>query len=205
MFHFLHLEFDTVKKSLTNQDSICSKTSAQSYLRFLIELKYCAASSSLVKLVALAVFLLLLALLGIACSDSAPTLPPIQESAFPTLMSMPSTIPTPTPTPTYAITPTETAGWQTHRNEGFGFEFQYPENWTVRESSIGVLELTDSRGVKNISISSFDEATRGITYCEAYPQDTPRCEQIRVDDLYGVIDWGVDTPTGNALFDTFQG
>ncbi len=183
----------------------------------MIELKYCAASSSLVKLVALAVFLLLLALLGIACSDSAPTLPPIQESAIPTLMStptytitptiaptdtptiaptpspMPSIIPTPTRTPTYAITPTETAGWQTHRNERFGFEFQYPEDWTVGESSIGVLELTDSRGVKNISISSFDEATRGITYCEAYPQDTPRCEQIRVDDLYGVIDWGVNT------------
>ena len=115
---------------------------------------------------------------------------------------MPSTIPTPTPTPTYAITPTETAGWQTHRNERFGFEFQYPEDWTIGESSIGVLELTDPRGVKNISISSFDEGTRGITYCEAYPRDTPRCEQNRVDDLYGLIDWGVDTTTANALFDS---
>ncbi len=31
----------------------------------------------------------------------------------------------------------ETADWKTYRNEEYGFEFQYPEDWTIKENAFG--------------------------------------------------------------------
>ena len=41
------------------------------------------------------------------------------------------------PTPTVSPTPDPTTDWQTYRNDKYGFEFKYPNDWQVRDLTSG--------------------------------------------------------------------
>lgn len=69
----------------------------------------------------------------------------------------------------------------------------------VQEISPRGLELRDEINRLMVSITSIDRRIAGISYCEAYPKDWPRCENITVDNIPVSIDWELDDTAG-ALF-----
>jgi len=66
-------------------------------------------------------FLILLGIIGFLLLK-----PRAQPSLTPSTQLSPPTIPQP---PTQPIPPEEPADWRLYRNEEYGFEFRYPEEW----------------------------------------------------------------------------
>ena len=99
-----------------------------------------------------------------------------------------STISKATPIPIPTPTIDETANWKTYN--AANFSFKYPPNFKLNSKEI--IELSDENGNSFLLIFSFNPAVVGISYCNTYPNDKARCEQLEVGDKTSTIDWGVD-------------
>ncbi|MDP3954563.1 MAG: hypothetical protein Q8Q06_04065 [bacterium] len=83
---------------------------------------------------------------------------------------------------TYNLFESDTSGWQTYRNEEFGFELKYPEGWQL-----------DSYIV--ITYESPEQAPRiEIEYCDdIYLSNEQRCEKGTTSDGYSYqVDWDIE-------------
>ena len=87
--------------------------------------------------------------------------------------------------------------WKTYRNEEFGFEFQYPEEWSALNQldnaySVDFWSAEGNAAAKIMSVNTgIDFSAIGVSYCGAYPKDE-RCEVLKTIGGNSVtIDWGV--------------
>ena len=87
------------------------------------------------------------------------------------------------------------ANWKAYTSTNYSFS--YPPNFKINPINFG--ELLNESGNIFLSISSFDPSIRGIAYCEAYPNDKPRCEQLKIGDKIATIDWSVDGKSNAML------
>ena len=91
-------------------------------------------------------------------------------------------------TPTSSVlSGTSTANWKTYRNDKYGFEFKYPNYWTLRESLI-----FDSNPKYKLSvryISKEQNSAPAPTYCMGN-KGSSRCQSVKVyGDYTANIDW----------------
>ena len=91
----------------------------------------------------------------------------------------------------------DTSTWKTYRNEEFGFEFQYPEEWSALNQldnaySVDFWSAEGNAAAKIMSVNTgIDFSAIGVSYCGAYPKDE-RCEVLKTIGGNSVtIDWGV--------------
>ena len=75
--------------------------------------------------------------------------------------------------------------WKIYRNEEYNFEFSYPQNWIFKNLIANPNQSNDSYDIAVGYTSPGQNAVRGITYCEAYSSQTPRCEVYKGF----IIDW----------------
>jgi hypothetical protein len=66
--------------------------------------------------------------------------------------------------------PINTASWKTYQSSLHEFEFKYPSNWKIEESLDPIFDI------RIVYTTPGQNAMRGITYCEAYIDQSPRCE-----------------------------
>lgn len=107
---------------------------------------------------------------------------------------------------------TDTSSWKTYRNEQYGFEVRYPENWTIEEDRINlfgvrILPVSKLRDVMIIIYSAdvgrdsvFDEGKAGLVSCTIKTilfagKETKNCKAesilgysryMRIQDLRGI-------------------
>lgn len=125
--------------------------------------------------------------------------------------------PTPTPTKTQkAISPTPTpdknVSWKTYADSNLNYSFQYPPTTCELQRFAGdasfalcYLPKGSDGGAKHNNgyvitlgfISQSQLSVMGITYCDAYPNDSLRCESFKIDKVTASIDWGTGA-NGNA-------
>src|SRR3989344_6312480 len=91
----------------------------------------------------------------------------------------------------YVIEANPTTAWQTYRNDEFGFEFKYPEDWKLWNLVLNPNESFDEYDLAVDYISAQTNATRGQTYCEANISQSERCE------FYN--DFNIDWEFANAI------
>lgn len=70
---------------------------------------------------------------------------------------------TPTPSSTFTSLPDPTASWKTYRNEQYGFEFKYPDDWTVEVASN--INFT-SPNINLISPSNQEAKNKNVERCQ---------------------------------------
>ena len=104
----------------------------------------------------------------------------------------------PPPTPQQEVL--DTSNWQTYRNDKFGFEVKYPKDWSISDGEFhGLFRLQKSDQSVGITIISLDPTALEESYCEAYPNDSSRCERFTTSVLTGIIDWGEDMKNAYIL------
>ncbi len=91
--------------------------------------------------------------------------------------------------------PPANGGWHNFIEENYRFQFQYPSGWTSKIIN-DIITLQDNSGKTIVTISSFNPALVGITYCGANASD-PRCE--------GAIDWGTGNQATAMLSESSKG
>lgn len=95
---------------------------------------------------------------------------------------------------------TEPDVWKIYRNEGYNFEFSYPQSWVLKDlmAPANSNPVIDSYDIAVGYTSPEQNAVRGITYCEAYSGQSPRCEIYKGF----IIDWEYG---GASINDTVGG
>ena len=80
------------------------------------------------------------------------------------------------------------------------YEFRYPPNWLEPSRELGDTSFAIGYSTKDGSetywitlgfISQAQLSVMGITYCAANPNDTSRCESIKIGGVASIIDWGL--------------
>jgi hypothetical protein len=120
--------------------------------------------------------------------------------------------PTPTPLPSEVSTEEgdETADWEIYRDPDLKYEFRYPpdplepsRSWGDTSFVVGYPIKEEYRNDPFIAksadkafwitlgyISQTQLNVMGVTYC-AYPNNTSRCESIKIGGVDSMIDWGI--------------
>lgn len=97
----------------------------------------------------------------------------------------------------------ETADWKVYRNDELKYEFRYPPNWLKPSRVEGDTSFVIGYPLKDGSetywvtlgfISQTQLSVMGVTYCAANPNDTSRCEPIKIGGVNSIIDWGLVVP-----------
>ena len=133
----------------------------------------------------------------------------IREGAKPPAAE--TTIPPPSPEETQPQTGAiDTSNWKTYRNEEYGFEVKYPEDWDTREVSSKVfptIRFSNTNETQNIFVASLKGVIYELSGCEILmgfaaqdgedPPDT--CENL--SDF--VIDWETDSARSKHMTVSF--
>ena len=96
-----------------------------------------------------------------------------------------------------------TANWQTYKHSELNYELQYPPSWFLLpaayvDTSFYIFYRTPYPGtgysvyfINGGYISQAQLNTVGVSYCDTNPNDSSRCENIRVGGQDATIDWGL--------------
>lgn len=90
-----------------------------------------------------------------------------------------------------------TSTWKTYTSTQYGFELKYPPS--ACEPKVPNDEFVSiTCDVRQGFIGQDQLNAMGITYCEAYPNDAPRCVSKKIGNSYLSIDWGANGDNANA-------
>lgn len=95
----------------------------------------------------------------------------------------------------------DSSTWKTYQNEEYKFEMKYPSDWVISQSHAGrLLSLSkndDRQYTLTVGYITQDTSSNtGVTYCQARPEDSPRCESTSINSIHVLIDWGIlNTPS----------
>ena len=106
----------------------------------------------------------------------------------------------------------DTTNWKTYRNEKYGFEFKYPDDWTIEETSMGVLFLSSQdRKNRQIEDPHFHTFSMFVTVSK---ETTPQEELKKRFGLTEIKEfkispeesnWSVDEVKKITIGESFQG
>jgi len=81
----------------------------------------------------------------------------------------------------------EAADWQTYKNEKYGFEFKYPNYWSLEENEVFKSNANYKLSVRYISKEQ--NSLSAPTFCMVNSQDA-RCQIVKIyENYYANIDW----------------
>ena len=101
--------------------------------------------------------------------------------------------------------PNETGSWKTYTDSNLNYSFQYPPTSCELQRSFGdttfaicYLPKGSDGGSKHNNgyvishgfISESQLSLMGVTYCDASPNDSSRCESFKIGKVTASIDWG---------------
>lgn len=105
--------------------------------------------------------------------------------------------------------------WITYKNTELGYEFSYPATWSIPQTTSGTpftIQYHDFSSQNNnfytITLGFISQAQlnlMGITYCGAYPDDTSRCESMKIGGANSTIDWGIIVPITRIIKEGKEG
>ena len=98
-----------------------------------------------------------------------------------------------------------TANWETYKHSELNYEFQYPPGWSPQlaadSQEVTLLYRTGRAEYERTGYELFRITvgftsqsqlnTIGVSYCGANPNDSSRCENIKVGGQDATIDWGL--------------
>lgn len=90
----------------------------------------------------------------------------------------------------------DSTNWTAYTNTRLNYRLKYPKEWTTSPPDPqGAIQFyRNGQAVLGVYFTSQDIMNLiGKSYCETYPTEKPRCEQIIVDGRPATIDWGKGT------------
>ena len=94
-----------------------------------------------------------------------------------------------------------TANWETYKHSELSYEFQYPASWRIPPSANGdtnfyiFYRIADPEAeyegyfIYGGYVSESQLSTTGVSYCDANPDDSSRCENIKLGGQDATINW----------------